>query len=107
MRQAAPKRGGFLFVLTCAPWGAVAFGMKITVNIDCSPEELRTFFGLPDLTGVNAVVTDALADRVQENIDTLSDPVKFWERAMLQGGQSFEAVQAMFAQAAKAAEPKS
>ena len=70
--------------------------MKITINVDCTPEEARTFFGLPDLTAVNQVVTDALAIRVQENIDTLSDPVRFWERAMATGGQSFEAMQAAF-----------
>ncbi|MEM9839688.1 MAG: DUF6489 family protein [Pseudomonadota bacterium] len=75
--------------------------MKITIDIDCTPEEARTFFGLPDLKGVNAVVTTALEARVKENIDTLSDPVRFWERAMSTGGQSFDAIQAMFAQAAK------
>jgi len=75
--------------------------MKITINVDCTPEEARTFFGLPDLTSVNKVVTDALSVRVQENLDSLSDPVKFWERAMATGGQSFEAMQAAFAQGAK------
>ena len=76
--------------------------MKITINIDCTPEEARTFLGLPDLSGVNAVVTDALQKRLSENIDTLSDPARFWERAILTGGQSLEAMQAAFAQAAKA-----
>ncbi|MEM1379811.1 MAG: DUF6489 family protein [Pseudomonadota bacterium] len=75
--------------------------MKITIDIDCTPEEARTFFGLPDVTGVNAVVTDALKSRMQDNIDTLSDPVKFWERAVLSSGQSLEALQAAFAQANK------
>lgn len=56
--------------------------------------------GLPDLEGVNAVVTDALSARIQENIDTLSDPVKFWERAMLASGQSLDVMQAAFAKAA-------
>lgn len=75
--------------------------MKITINVDCTPEEARTFFGLPDLTGVNRVVTAALEERVRDNIDTLSDPARFWERAMNSGGQSLEAMQALFAQAAK------
>lgn len=75
--------------------------MKITINVDCTPEEARSFFGLPDLRAVNQVVTDALAVRVQENIDTLSDPVRFWERAMATGGQSLEAMQAAFTQANK------
>jgi hypothetical protein len=78
--------------------------MKITINIDCTPQEARTFMGLPDLTGVNRVVTSALEERAKDQIDTLSDPVKFWERAMLQSGQSMEAFQAAFQQAAKAAD---
>ncbi|MEM0929556.1 MAG: DUF6489 family protein [Pseudomonadota bacterium] len=77
--------------------------MKITVNLDCTPEEARTLMGLPDLTAVNAVMTDALTERVKENIDTLSDPVRFFERAMSTGGQSLEMIQAAFAQATKSA----
>lgn len=75
--------------------------MKITVNIDCTPEEARTFMGLPDVTAVNKVFTDALTERAKDNIDTLSDPVKFFERAMSTGGQSLEMLQAAFAQATK------
>ena len=76
--------------------------MKITIDIDCTPQEARTFLGLPDLTAVNEVMTAALQKRIEENIDTLSDPARFWERAMLAGGQSFEAVQSMMTQAMKA-----
>lgn len=76
--------------------------MKVTIDIDCTPAEARAFFGLPDVSAVNAVVVDALKQRVQDNIDTLSDPVKFWERAVLTGGQSLDALQAAMAQAMKA-----
>lgn len=62
--------------------------------------------GLPDLTTVNNVMTDALTERVKENIDTLTDPVRFFERAMSTGGQSLEALQAAFGQATKAAKGK-
>ena len=27
--------------------------MKFTVNVDCTPEEARTFLGLPDVSAVN------------------------------------------------------
>lgn len=59
--------------------------------------------GLPDLTTVNTVITDALTERVKENIDTLSDPVRFWERAISTGGQSLDMIQAAFKQATKGA----
>ena len=78
--------------------------MKITINVECTPEEARTFLGLPDVSAVNTIITDALSDRVKDNIETLSDPVRFWERAMVSGGQSFEAMQAAFSQAVKAAD---
>jgi hypothetical protein len=27
--------------------------MKVNINIECSPEEARTFFGLPDMTALH------------------------------------------------------
>ena len=77
--------------------------MKITLDIDCTPEEARTFFGLPDLTGVNAVLTHELERRTRENMDTLADPKVFWDRAMTAGAGSMDAFAALFARAAKTA----
>ena len=31
------------------------YRMKVTVDVDCTPEEARRFLGLPDLTPVHAV----------------------------------------------------
>ena len=81
--------------------------MKITLDIDCTPEEARTFFGLPDLTGVNAILTEELAKRTRENLDTLADPKAFWERALTTGTSGMEAFGRLFAQAAPARDPKS
>lgn len=72
--------------------------MKITLDVDCTPAEAREFFGLPDLRGVNEIVTDELARRTRENIDTLADPKAFWDRAFLQGGAGLEAFSRLFAQ---------
>ncbi len=73
--------------------------MKITVNIDCTPTEARAFFGLPDFTTVNEAIVSAMVERTKENIDTLSDPKLFWERAIAMGGSSMEAMQNLFAAA--------
>src|ERR1700751_169899 len=56
--------------------------MKINVNIDCTPSEARAFFGLPDVAPVNEMIVDAIVERTKKNIDTLSDPKLFWERAL-------------------------
>ena len=80
--------------------------MKITLNVDCTPEEARTFLGLPDLTGVNETISDELERRTKDNLDTLADPKAFWERALTTGAGSMEAFQSLFAQAAGGAAKK-
>ena len=39
--------------------------MKVTINIDCSPEEARTFFGLPDIKGVQDEMMKQMVDRMK------------------------------------------
>lgn len=73
--------------------------MKITVNIDCTPAEARAFFGLPDVAPVNETIVAAMVERTKENIDTLSDPKLFWERAMAAGGSGMESMRSLFAAA--------
>ena len=38
--------------------------MKIHVGIDCTPEEARAFFGLPDVAPMQAAVMKEMQDRV-------------------------------------------
>jgi hypothetical protein len=35
--------------------------MKVTIEIDCSPQEAREFMGLPDVEKANTVYVDAIA----------------------------------------------
>ncbi|WP_137680476.1 DUF6489 family protein [Aurantiacibacter suaedae] len=35
--------------------------MKVTIEVDCSPEEARQFMGLPDVEQANAIYIDNLA----------------------------------------------
>lgn len=39
--------------------------MKVTVEIDCTPEEARSALGLPDVTQVNELYVDALTNAMQ------------------------------------------
>lgn len=73
--------------------------MKITVNIDCTPQEARAFFGLPDVSPVNEAIVSAMVERTKENIDTLSDPTAFWEKAIAASGSGIGAMQHLFASA--------
>lgn len=73
--------------------------MKFTVNVDCTPSEARAFLGLPDFSPVNEAIVSAMVERTKANIDTLSDPKMFWERAIAMGGSGMEAMQNLFAAA--------
>ena len=40
--------------------------MKVTIDIDCTPEEARRFLGLPDLDKAHQAVVDAMTARMRE-----------------------------------------
>jgi len=69
--------------------------MKLTINIDCTPQEARAFFGLPDVEALNAMIVEEMTERAKQNMDTLADPEKFMAQAMAMGGKGMEAMQAM------------
>lgn len=46
--------------------------MKITVDIDCTPQEMRTFFGMPDVEPMQRAVMDELQRRMLASIDQIS-----------------------------------
>ena len=39
--------------------------MKVTVELDCTPEEARRSLGLPDVTKVNEIYVDAMSKAMQ------------------------------------------
>ena len=45
--------------------------MKVTIDIDCTPEEARTFLGLPDVKPFQDAMMDKMRGQVQKTIDTL------------------------------------
>ncbi len=51
--------------------------MKISFDIDCTPQEARTFFGLPDLQPLHDVYLDRMKAAMTDGI-TPAD----WERLM-------------------------
>ena len=71
--------------------------MKFTINVDCTPEEARAFFGLPDVSPVNKMIVDGIAKRTEENLEAFTDPQKFFETAMAGGLGNMEVMQNMFA----------
>jgi hypothetical protein len=54
--------------------------MKVTIDIDCTPEEARRFMGLPDLTTVHAAYLEKLKGAVSDGAtpELFADMMKSW-----------------------------
>lgn len=76
--------------------------MKLRIDIDCTPEEARSFFGLPELSPLHEELTQALAERMREAL-AQSDPETLMKTWMPAGLEGFERMQKMFWGAAAAA----
>lgn len=74
--------------------------MKVTVNIECSPQEARSFLGLPDVTSLNDHMVDEMKKRMDANMSALQpeELVKTW---FAFGGQAQEQFMKMMTVASK------
>ena len=54
--------------------------MKVTVDVDCTPEEARRFLGLPDLGAVHEAYVEKMKAAVAEapGPEIFADMVKAW-----------------------------
>ncbi len=46
--------------------------MKVTVEVDCTPEEARRFLGLPDVVPMQQAVMEKFQQRMQGAIDAIT-----------------------------------
>ena len=76
--------------------------MKITLNVDCTPEEARTFLGLPDVTGLNEAMIGEMQSRMKANMAALQ-PDELMKTWMNLGGQATEHFRKLMAAAATGA----
>lgn len=61
--------------------------MRFQVNLDCTPEEARQFFGMPDILPMQQAMMEELSKRMSEGIQTMEPDVlmKTWVPAIFQG----------------------
>lgn len=64
--------------------------MKLTMNVECTPEEARRFVGLPDVTPLNEMIVREMTDRAAENMKLMS-PDTMMKSWMSFGGQAQDA----------------
>lgn len=69
--------------------------MKISFDIDCTPEEARRFLGLPDVTPVNEAFVEELAKRAGDMAQEM-DAGKLMEQWMSAGVQGLGDIQKAF-----------
>jgi hypothetical protein len=63
--------------------------MKVTIEIDCTPVEARSFMGLPDVTALNDHLVKEMQGRIDANINMLQ-PEELLKNWMSFGGQAQE-----------------
>ena len=54
--------------------------MRVTVNVECTPEEARTFLGLPDVEPLNDFMMQQMKLRLEQNIHSMQpeEMLKNW-----------------------------
>jgi hypothetical protein len=78
--------------------------MKVSVDVDLTPEELRRLFGLPDLSPIQALVVERITRQVEKGMD--SNLFAGITRSIITGGvQSWEAYQKLLSGILSAAKP--
>ncbi len=61
--------------------------MKITVDIDCTPEEARAFFGLPDVQPMQERLMREIEEQMRANLRAMQpeEMLRVWLPANLKG----------------------
>jgi hypothetical protein len=69
--------------------------MKITMDVECTPEEARTFLGLPDVKPMQEQLMREVQERMATNIRAMEPEsmLRTWLPATLKG---FEQMQEIF-----------
>ncbi|MEQ8432721.1 MAG: DUF6489 family protein [Oceanicaulis sp.] len=73
--------------------------MKVNINIECTPQEARAFFGLPDVTPLNDQLVQEMQKRMGANMDAM-EPEALMRSWMSYGGEWQKQFMGLMAQAA-------
>ena len=69
--------------------------MKVTFDIDCTPEEARAFLGLPDVQPMQKAMMAEVEQRMKDGLDSMS-PDALFKTWLPAGMESLEQMQKMF-----------
>ncbi len=80
--------------------------MKVNIEIDMSPEEVRKVMGMPDVEPMQKELMAKMQEKMNTYIDEMSDPELFMKRIMPMGIQGMDQVQEFFSRFANMAAEK-
>ena len=68
--------------------------MKVTVNVECSPEEARTFLGLPDVRPMQEALMKDLENRMRTTMQSMEPEsiMRTWLPASIQGAEQLQKI---------------
>lgn len=72
--------------------------MKVNVEVNCTPEEARAFFGLPDLGPMQQRVLGEIEERLRSSLNSMNPETVFktWLPASMQGVEQMQQLQQVF-----------
>ena len=77
--------------------------MKVNIEIDCTPEEARSFMGLPDVEKANAIYVDSVA-KAMKGVSSPDQLQEYAKQLAPMGQMGFKLFQS-FMEGAQAAKP--
>ena len=69
--------------------------MKITINVDCTPEEARRYMGLPDVAPMQEAMLEEMQSQMMANIKAMQ-PAEMMQTWMPMGVESWLDLQKQF-----------
>lgn len=73
--------------------------MKVNIEIECTPEEARSFMGLPDVSTLNNRLVEEMSKRMSANVGAM-EPEALMKNWMSVGGEWQKQMMDMMTQAA-------
>ncbi len=71
--------------------------MKLSIDIDCTPQEARAFLGLPDVEAFQQEMIAEIQDQLQRHVAAM-DPEALMKTWMPMGTKAFETFRDAFTQ---------
>ena len=72
--------------------------MKVNVEVNCTPEEARAFFGLPDIKPMQDRIMGEIEERLKSSLNSMNPEQVFktWLPASMQGVEQMQQMQQAF-----------